>query len=144
MVMYLPLLFCDDQKVCEEEHMYLDSRQLLPKCQFTFISSPYKMCEFTFPDKPSSTWNDRNCFNLTWKIQLWAENQNFFHAFHPTCIFIAGLYNLQWYQNTVFATKCILKQTREVCVCVCLCACARVRMSTHPERLHISSGFQTL
>ena len=53
MVMYLPFLFCDDQKVCEEEHVYLDSRELLPKRQFTFISSPHKMCQFTFPDEPS-------------------------------------------------------------------------------------------
>ena len=74
MVMYLPFLLCDDQEVCEEEHVYLDSKELLPKRQFTFISSPHKMCEFTFPDEPSRTWNDRPCYNLTWKIQLLAEN----------------------------------------------------------------------
>ena len=53
--MYLPFLLCDDQEVCEEEHVHLDSTDLLPKRQFTFISSPRKMCEYTFPDEPSRT-----------------------------------------------------------------------------------------
>lgn len=92
--MYLPFLFCDDQQICEEEHVYLDSGKLLPKGKFTFVSSPDQLSEFTFLDKPPGARNDGYCLHFIWEIELWTKNQDLFHAFHSTSILIAVLYNL--------------------------------------------------